>query len=85
MMGPSKACVADTPRLATFRTTDVIACERARSRRNRMSRPVIHGTSHLLQQHLMPKAQALWTCRRPPARVSGCLVSTPLTHAPLPR
>ena len=83
MMGPSKACVADTPRLATVRTTDVNAFERARSRRTPTALP-IHGTPHTVQQHLsmaQASAAARW---RPPAHVAGGLVSAPLTHAPLP-
>src|SRR6218665_2179355 len=51
MMGPFKACVADTPRLATVRTTDVNAFERARSRRTQTALP-IHGTPHSVQQPL---------------------------------
>jgi hypothetical protein len=48
MMGPFKACVADTPRLAAVRTTEAAFFARARSQHTSKAHPLI-GTPHPLQ------------------------------------
>lgn len=77
MMGPSKACFADTPRKATFRTTED-AKARARSQA-----PVKVHPSCLIPPpfwSMFPGATAL---RARPDRVGSSRMSALLPHAPL--
>jgi hypothetical protein len=78
MMGPSKACFADTPRLASLRMTGVDAYGRARSQ----TPVVVHPACHLPHpfRPIVPGATAR---RDEPDRVNDDLVSSLLTHAPL--
>jgi hypothetical protein len=78
MMGPSKACVADTPRLAARRIATVPACERTRSQRPWQSRPIV-PTPHLTRLNGLRTT----VCRTATGCVNGGRAPQPLPHAPL--
>ena len=78
MMGPSKACVADTPRLARCRTSAAMVCERAWSQYHSSDRSVHHIFLPLLQ--ISPGVYARWVLQD---RLEDDHVPRLLPHAPL--
>lgn len=78
MMGPSKACVADTPRLAARRIATVPVSERARSQRPWLAHPIV-PTPHA-NRSIGLHAPA---CRTAAGCVDGGRAPQPLPHAPL--
>jgi hypothetical protein len=78
MMGPSKACVADTPRLARHRTPVSVAFERARSPQIGKACPMHHPSYPPL-----PINSGAFVRRVERSRVGDVHVPPLLSHAPL--
>ena len=78
MMGPSKACVVDTPRLTARRIATVPVSERARSQRPWLAHPVVPIPHFTRSNGLRAPA-----CRTAAGCVDGGRALQPLPCAPL--